>query len=316
MAVSVDTVYQRVLALANKEQRGYITPQEFNLFANQAQMALFESYFYQKNTRETADAEKSNEIDESNISELLDRKLAPFHSFEYVIDGHTFPSTVTVNSVAYPVFQTGMVLLGEEPCQKVSMFEAQRLRKSTRHMLSTANQAPFYTNNRITGRDILVYAGSTTEEAATEPDFTDATCDYNNDPTITHNVNSSIVAGLGVSGTGIPSGATVASLNSTTSFELSASTTGGAVVDGTLTFSRNMTVECFRIPVPAVWAYVVVNGKALYNSYAAVDFELHRSEEDTLVNRILQLAGIAMNKVGLADTASNLNQAEQQLQNQ
>jgi len=33
MAVSVDTVYQRVLAIANKEQRGYITPQEFNLFA-------------------------------------------------------------------------------------------------------------------------------------------------------------------------------------------------------------------------------------------------------------------------------------------
>ena len=30
MAVSVDRVYQTVLALANKEKRGYITPQEFN----------------------------------------------------------------------------------------------------------------------------------------------------------------------------------------------------------------------------------------------------------------------------------------------
>ena len=46
MAVNVDTVYQRVLAIANKEQRGYITPQEFNLFANQAQMDIFEQYFY------------------------------------------------------------------------------------------------------------------------------------------------------------------------------------------------------------------------------------------------------------------------------
>ena len=54
MAVSVDTVYQRVLALANKEQRGYITPQEYNLLANQAQMAIFESYFYHKNAREVA----------------------------------------------------------------------------------------------------------------------------------------------------------------------------------------------------------------------------------------------------------------------
>jgi len=49
MAISVDTVYQTVLALANKEQRGYITPQEFNLFAKQAQMEIFEQYFYDVN---------------------------------------------------------------------------------------------------------------------------------------------------------------------------------------------------------------------------------------------------------------------------
>ena len=46
MAINVDTVYQRVLAVANKEQRGFITPLEFNLLANQAQMEIFEQYFY------------------------------------------------------------------------------------------------------------------------------------------------------------------------------------------------------------------------------------------------------------------------------
>tara|TARA_R110002020_G_scaffold351591_6_gene564778 strand:- start:1282 stop:2079 length:798 start_codon:yes stop_codon:yes gene_type:complete len=44
--VNVDSVYQTVQALANKEQRGYLTPQEFNLFANQAQQDIFEQYFY------------------------------------------------------------------------------------------------------------------------------------------------------------------------------------------------------------------------------------------------------------------------------
>ena len=44
--ISVDRVYQKVLAIANKEQRGYITPQEFNLFADYAQMDIFEQYFY------------------------------------------------------------------------------------------------------------------------------------------------------------------------------------------------------------------------------------------------------------------------------
>ena len=41
--VRVDTVYQRVLAIANKEQRGYITPLEFNLYANQAQILSYRS---------------------------------------------------------------------------------------------------------------------------------------------------------------------------------------------------------------------------------------------------------------------------------
>ena len=46
MPINVDTVYQTVQALANKEQRGYLTPQEFNLFAIQAQNDIFEQYLY------------------------------------------------------------------------------------------------------------------------------------------------------------------------------------------------------------------------------------------------------------------------------
>ena len=47
--ISVDTVYQKVLAILNKENRGYMTPQEFNLLANQAQLEVFEQYFYDLN---------------------------------------------------------------------------------------------------------------------------------------------------------------------------------------------------------------------------------------------------------------------------
>ena len=79
MAVSVDTVYQRVLALANKEQRGYITPQEFNLFANQAQMEIFEQYFYDLDQwSRRPDNNESN----SNISEFLEEKMELFLKVE------------------------------------------------------------------------------------------------------------------------------------------------------------------------------------------------------------------------------------------
>ena len=46
MSINVDTVYQTVQALANKEQRGYLTPQEFNLFAIQAQKDIFTQYIF------------------------------------------------------------------------------------------------------------------------------------------------------------------------------------------------------------------------------------------------------------------------------
>ena len=73
--VNIDTVYQRVLALANKEQRGYITPQEFNLFANQAQMETFEQYFYDVNQYGRG---PGNDTEYSDMIDILEEKIALF----------------------------------------------------------------------------------------------------------------------------------------------------------------------------------------------------------------------------------------------
>lgn len=45
MAINVNTVYRTVLSILNKEQRGYMTPQEFNTVATQVQLEIFEKYF-------------------------------------------------------------------------------------------------------------------------------------------------------------------------------------------------------------------------------------------------------------------------------
>ena len=77
--VNIDTVYQRVLALANKEQRGYITPQEFNLFANQAQMDIFEQYFYDRAQFGRVPGNKTMYADPIDI---LEEKIEIFHKSE------------------------------------------------------------------------------------------------------------------------------------------------------------------------------------------------------------------------------------------
>tara|TARA_R110002126_G_scaffold289812_1_gene445525 strand:+ start:13 stop:681 length:669 start_codon:yes stop_codon:yes gene_type:complete len=75
--VNIDMVYQRVLAFANKEQRGYITPQEFNLFANQAQLEIFEQYFYDLNQ---ASRIHGNDTIYADVDDMLEEKIQIFEA--------------------------------------------------------------------------------------------------------------------------------------------------------------------------------------------------------------------------------------------
>ena len=95
MAVSVDTVYQRVLSISNKEQRGYITPQEFNLFANQAQMDIFEQYFYDVNQ---ISRNPGNQTEYSDHLSILGEKV---NLFEMIGDC----KRLTDGSTPYPAFK-------------------------------------------------------------------------------------------------------------------------------------------------------------------------------------------------------------------
>ena len=78
MAVSVDTVYQTVLSTLNKEQRGYVTPQEFNLFAEQAQLDIFEQYFYDINQFGRL---HGNNTEYSDMLNILEEKISIFEQF-------------------------------------------------------------------------------------------------------------------------------------------------------------------------------------------------------------------------------------------
>jgi hypothetical protein len=49
MAINVNKVYKSVLSILNKEQRGYLTPYEFNNLARQAQLEMLDGLFYQYN---------------------------------------------------------------------------------------------------------------------------------------------------------------------------------------------------------------------------------------------------------------------------
>jgi hypothetical protein len=75
MAISVDDVYKTVLLILNKEQRGYITPAEFNRIATQVQLEIFENYFQYENKQYRI---PDNESEYSDRYKNVDEKIAIF----------------------------------------------------------------------------------------------------------------------------------------------------------------------------------------------------------------------------------------------
>ena len=142
--VSIDTVYQRVLAIANKEQRGYITPQEFNLFADLAQLEIFEQYFYDRN--QTARG-PGNNTSFSDTDAMLDEKIAAFEI------------TTPLNNGSLPgnLYRLGTIMTLPDPQNPGIMAEAKYVSSkdwtviSSSPLLQPTNERPVYVriNNNI-----------------------------------------------------------------------------------------------------------------------------------------------------------------------
>jgi hypothetical protein len=219
--IIIDTVYQKVLALANKEQRGYITPLEFNLLANQAQELIFEQYFYDLDQMKRRDTDTTSL---SDMSELIENKLTEFTDVQTMAGGGVYPSNYRTGRIFVSV---GIV---SYEAKLVSMNEITNYLGSEFHMAGLQKN-PVYTKINSNAVDVAVY---------------------------NH---------LGL-------------------------------------LTTNVSCEVITRPIKVEWGYDVIAEKALYNASRTTDFQLHASEETELVFKILELAGIVINKVGLVQTAA------------
>ena len=99
MAVSVNTVYQTVLYIINKEQRGYITPSEFSSLAAQVQSEIFGTYFSDGNqVNRQNQSNTQNDTEFFNMFKDISYKLYPFEknaafSYDATNDGFYYAGT-------------------------------------------------------------------------------------------------------------------------------------------------------------------------------------------------------------------------------
>ena len=204
MAVSIDGVYQKVLAIANKEQRGYITPQEFNLFANHAQMDIFEQYFY---------------------------------------DINQFGRTPG-NDTAY----SDMLTLLEE---KISVFKNIKLLNY---------HSPYFQKPRELYRVGTIETGYGVVEQITHKEYLNIKLSPLAKPTLKRAVY----------------------IDMPRAFRLYP------------TFTNNVHCHYIRKPKDVSWGYTIIGEAALYDPEKSIDFELHPSEENNLIVKVLGLAGITI----------------------
>jgi len=307
MAISVDTVYQRVLALANKEQRGYITPQEFNLFANQAQMEMFEQYFFDKNQYNRLPKDNTPYAD---LNHLLEEKISIFKKRQQ-------PVTIT-NQFGDGVLPTDLYRLDNLTRMartEISGDRANIIEEVTEDEMMVIDRAlltkptierPIYTRKSATNIKIKPHSSSPSASAA--PYFTVEGFDVDNGSanvvvSTGSNKYSFIEVGQDVTGAGIQAGTTVTVVNNGTITLSQAADSSADPV--TLTFATD-DIKCNYIRKPATvnWNYTEINGTALYNSASSTDFELHDAEEPTLVYRILALAGVSISDPNLYQIAA------------
>jgi hypothetical protein len=154
MAINVNTVYQTVLMILNKEQRGYMTPTEFNKVATQVQLEIFEKYFDDLNQQLRV---PQADTDYADRQENIDEKIAIFKTFgnaNYVtvnpsLSYFNLPSVDSYGE-AVSFYRIGNVMYDNEKIvQRLDRYDFSYVNRSKLTKPTTLNPVYLYENQKL-----------------------------------------------------------------------------------------------------------------------------------------------------------------------
>ena len=126
MAINVNTVYRTCLFILNKEQRGYLTPAEFNSIATQVQLEIFEKYFEDLNQQLRI---PENESEYSNRVKNVDNQISIFKEIvslapSWILNTNEFNQPLNVHRIGTVIYKN------EQELQRVDRNEWLRINMS------------------------------------------------------------------------------------------------------------------------------------------------------------------------------------------
>ena len=152
----INSVRNTVLAIINKNNYGYISPSDFNLFAKQAQLDLFDEYFVQYNQQINEENSRVSGTGYADIKKGYEEVIDYFSNNEIILSKIADPekNRFSLPDDYYLINQiscfTGGQLQGE--AEKVSSSKINLLNKSL--LTSPSSFYPAYTQS---GNSITVY---------------------------------------------------------------------------------------------------------------------------------------------------------------
>jgi hypothetical protein len=103
----INSVRNTVLSTLNKNNYGYISPADFNLYAKQAQLEVFEEYFSNYNKTVTMENLRRSGTDYADLGQALAETMEYFLTSNFLIKSTTnnffIPSVTTTGDEAYMV---------------------------------------------------------------------------------------------------------------------------------------------------------------------------------------------------------------------
>ena len=151
MAINVNTVYKTVLLILNKEERGYVTPDEFNKIANQVQLEIFEQYSDDLNQQLRV---PQSDTDYADRVSKIDEKLSIFKTFGGTTYNANNPSDVYFElkdaGNDLPIYSLGTVTYNDEvELQRLQRMDFYNIQKSP--LTKSTESFPTYLleNNRL-----------------------------------------------------------------------------------------------------------------------------------------------------------------------
>ena len=158
--INVDDVYKTVLLILNKEQRGYMTPDEFNKIGAQVQNEIFEGYFNDINQYLR---QPQTEYDYADRSEFVDERISEFK--KEAAATHTSGGIFTLPTDLYRLGSvTYSTATQEQEVQKVARREFYNIKNSK--LASPSDMFPIFLqedNSTDTNTKILIYPTTITD---------------------------------------------------------------------------------------------------------------------------------------------------------